>query len=160
MGALCQAQIDGGSSSQPLARGLDAAFAFFRTFVCATPTLHETARAMLQATMAVARRPEARAHVEEMGVAISAAFLPQSDSGFTYRRDLLQECCVWSDDKIDGKPFQRLELLGDAFLQCTRRGRPRHACGSYALFPFRCAVTDEGASAILRLRRRCVDGAA
>ena len=77
MGALCQAQIDGGSSSQPLARGLDAAFAFLRTFVCATPTLHETARAMLQATMAVARRPEARAHVEEMGVAISAAFLPQ-----------------------------------------------------------------------------------
>ena len=39
--------------------------------------------------------------------------LPLLKDGFTRRRDLLLECCEWSK----GIVFQRLELLGDAFLQ-------------------------------------------
>ena len=133
MGALCLAQIEDAAtreverstSSQPLARGLDAAFAFFLTFVCGESAQQQTAdrqlsdaATMLRATMRTVTRPEARAHADEMGTAINAAFLPQAS--FIHRRDLLQECCAWSDDKKEGKPFQRLELLGDAFLQCMR----------------------------------------
>ena len=37
---------------------------------------------------------------------------------FERRPDLLAEVCVWSDGEA-GLAFQRLEYLGDAFLQCT-----------------------------------------
>ena len=130
MGALCQAQIEHQPCTKPLARGLDAAFAFFRTFVYARPAQPQSdeqmgsiggfdkAADMLRKTMPV-HRSEPRQHVDEMRAAISTAFLP--DNGFVRRPELLPECCLWSDDKIDGKAFQRLELLGDAFLQCTHR---------------------------------------
>lgn len=125
MGALCLAQMEHGAPSnlQPLSRGLDAAYAFFRTFICGESAQQQTAArklldpaTMLRATMLKVTRMEARANADKMGAAISNAFLP--GVGFVNRLDLLQECCAWSDDKINGKPFQRLELIGDAFLQC------------------------------------------
>ena len=124
LGAVCQAQIQqvAGEHSSELARGLDAALAFFRTFLCrddvASPHNSDSSASMLLcATMATVRRaPGCDAHGQERAGDLEAAYGLQ----FTRRPDLLHECCTWNN----GKAFQRLEYLGDAFLQCTPPPRP------------------------------------
>jgi hypothetical protein len=127
MGAACQTQIEQQNKPNPLARGLDAALAFFNAFICEAEAAVDcgSATELLAMTMRMERRSEAppaagceRAHD------ISAMLGVE----FKHRADLLAECCVWHGAKEDGLVFQRLELLGDAFLQCTRARRTRRRC--------------------------------
>ena len=147
MGALCLAQVERGPSGTKLARGLNAARAFFEAFVlpekkaegeaddrerCGPNGEPWNAAEMLDRTMnKVKLRPAAG---QERKGDIEDAF-----QRIENRPDLLQECCVWSNEI----PFQRLEFLGDAFLQCTllpphhRPSRPPRKCAR-AHVGFRC----------------------
>lgn len=172
MGAVCQAQIECNDASTRLARGLDAALAFFIAYVCPVdevprcPTSklpYASSAELLRNTFEATMRRKAPAAGYERAGDIRAAFAPVA---FERRNDLLLECCAWHEAK-DGEDrlvFQRLELLGDAFLQCTRTTRARppaqpptraHAVGRRVLSlasraPIDCGrCCDDGASAAL-----------
>ena len=108
------------------ARARAFCLAFFDAFVCpqAPPREAKAAEALVQ-TMRL-ERTGAPAHDEraQRADAMAAAFRDAFGVLITQRRDLLRECVVWSDGE-DGLAFQRLEYLGDAYLQCTRASRAR-----------------------------------
>ena len=130
MGVLCQAQIEHAEkpAGTKLARGLNAALAFFEAFVlpdkeaaaAAAREPRSAAEMLCESMLPVSEdrqrswlaRPRGREWLEERKGDIEAAFKIHP---ITARADLLQECCAWNNDAV----FQRLEFLGDAFLQCA-----------------------------------------
>ena len=114
MGAICLAQLESGAPEARLARGLDAALAFFDAFVCpqAPPREAKAAEALMQ-TMRLERagapsRDERAQRADTMAAAFHKAFGVQ----ITRCGDLLRECVVWSDGE-DGLARVR-ELYGVA----------------------------------------------
>lgn len=127
LGVLCEAQRGGGahvhSMEQPsgeLTRMFAASLAFFQGHVHpseASVAAAEDARAFLQKTMRGlndSRREDLERRYGPCVLEVAAPLgLGGGGGGSLRRRDLLLECCVWNK----GIVFQRLEFLGDAFLQ-------------------------------------------
>ena len=99
MGAVCLAQLESSAPEARLARGLDAALAFFDAFVCpqAPPREAKAAEALVQ-TMRL-ERTGAPAHDEraQRADAMAAAFRNAFGVLITQRRDLLREVLAAAD---------------------------------------------------------------
>ena len=121
LGVICEAQRGGADvagTPRELTRMFAASLAFFQSHVhpsVATATVVEDAMTFLWQTMRGTNdlRREALEQRHGSRVLEVAAPLRVGEGGFLRRRDLLLECCVLSKET----PFQRLEFLGDAFLQ-------------------------------------------
>ena len=119
LGVVCLAQLeDDPHGPGRLGRGLDAAKAFFDVFVHPQPGAQPPSSGewvgvaqQLQDSMGKWER-WAEAPGQSHAELIEKALLP-TGTKFTRRADLLPECCSWNKHP----PFQRLEFLGDAFLQ-------------------------------------------
>jgi dsRNA-specific ribonuclease len=144
IGVVCQAQIERQAEPpmpNPFARGLDAAFAFCNTFVFEVPMVVDggSVADLLMMTQSewFVRSEAMPAAGRDRAQDISAALSLE----FKRRKDLLIECSVWRGAKQDGLVFQRLEFLGDAFLQCMwlqtfdQNPAPKPARGAISLQP-------------------------
>ena len=120
LGVVCLAQLEADPHGPGrLGHGLDAAKAFFDKFIhpqldAQPPGSAEWmgAARQLQESMGTWKR-SAEAPGQSNAELIEKALLLPTGRQFTRRRDLLLECCSWNKNT----PFQRLEFLGDAFLQ-------------------------------------------
>ena len=125
LGVLCEAQRGGGAhghSMEPsgeLTRMFAASLAFFQRHVHpseASVAAAEDVRAFLQKTMRGlndSRREDLERRYGPRVLEVAAPLRVGEGGGGLRRHDLLLECCVWNK----GIVFQRLEFLGDAFLQ-------------------------------------------